>query len=572
MAEHSDSGGPVASLLGFLRRGWVFNVDLVRELVRHRFFRALREVDWSPYQLGPILIASVLINLLELASPLYINIVYTSVLPSGSLASLVVLTVAVVVLMVLGGWLKALRLGLTGADGARLEHQRRLQAMDHFLRIPVGRYLAQSPAAHLDRLTSINLLRDESVIQSLTVAIDLVFSLLFVLVLFLLAGSVALVAVLAIFVYLLRALAFARDFEVLSKTRDRLELGRATYQNTLMDSIGLIKANGLGRQYLVGHERLQEELARQRMINNTFSGKVQAFGSLMGQLTFACIATWGGLRVIQGDLLVGALAAALLLAGKILNPWQQAMGLWSSYRRLVHAREQYDSLMQTPVESEGGRAQIEPTSDGLLTLVRGGQSLLAVPQGSVVLLRDQAFGTEGRHLFMDLLQIESSQSGLQLNGLDIEAYNREQLRESIAFVDPSHQFFEGSLLQNITSFQPRRYQRKALFWSYLAGLDETVRALPQGYSTVMGTSVPAGLSRDTQQLFQVVNALSRNPQVLLLDLSDCSYGKQFIDGLQRILRRTRGRTTVLISGPGRILQSLCDQQIDLPSTHREVLA
>ena len=61
-----------------------------------------------------ILIASVLINLLELASPLYINIVYTSVLPSGSMASLVVLTIVVVVLMLLGGWLKIVRLSLTG--------------------------------------------------------------------------------------------------------------------------------------------------------------------------------------------------------------------------------------------------------------------------------------------------------------------------------------------------------------------------------------------------------------------------------------------------------------------------
>ena len=99
---------------------------MIEELVNHRFFQSLGEVDWSKYQLGPILIASVLINLLELASPLYINIVYTSVLPSGSMSSLVVMTVAVVLLMVLGGWLKTVRLGFTGGDGARLEHQRRL--------------------------------------------------------------------------------------------------------------------------------------------------------------------------------------------------------------------------------------------------------------------------------------------------------------------------------------------------------------------------------------------------------------------------------------------------------------
>ena len=88
----------------------------------------------------------------------------------------------------------------------------------------------------------------------------------------------------------------------------------------------------------------------------------------------------------------------------------------------------------------------------------------------------------------------------------------------------------------------------------------------------MGTSVPSGLSRDAQQLFQVVTALARSPQVLLLNLSDCSYGKEFMDGLQRILSRTKGRTTVLISGTGLELNSLSDQHIDVPFMGREELA
>ena len=546
------------------------SVELVDELIHHRFFQSLRQVDWSDYQLGPILIASVLINLLELSSPLYINIIYTSVLPSGSMASLVVLTIAVVLLMVLGGWLKAIRLGLTGGDGARLEHQRRMQSLAHFLQMRLVDYLRVSPAAHLDRLNSINLLRDESALQSLTVAIDLIFSLLFVLVLFLIAGSVGIVAVVAIVVYLLRALAFARVFEDLSKRRDRLELDRIAYQGKLMDSIDLIKSNGLGRQFLVGNEQLQEELAWQRMVNNNFDGQVQAFGALMSQLTFAAIVTWGALRVIQGGLLVGALAAALLLAGKILNPWQQAMALWSSYRRLAHARDEFDALMAIPVESEGG-SELIGGSGGMVTLTLEGRNLAAVPSGSVVLLRDRQFGAEVRHLFMGLIQI-TSQPGLQLNGLPIERYQRDDLREAVAYVDPSREFFEGTLLENITSFQPRRYQRKALFWSYLTGLDTTVRGLPQGYATAMGTSVPTGLSRDAQQLFQVVTALSRSPNALLLDLSDCSYGKEFIDGLERILKRTRGKITVLISGTGRVLNTISDQQIDLSDSMSEVLA
>ena len=558
-------------LINGIQDGWRTNVELIQELVSHRFFQSLREVDWRQYQLGPILVASVLINLLELASPLYINIVYTSVLPSGSMSSLVVMTVAVLLLMVLGGWLKTVRLDLTGGDGARLEHQRRLAGLAHFSQMRLSDYLSASPATHLERLNSINLLRDESALQSLTTAIDLVFSLLFVLVLFLIAGSVGIVAVIAIVIYLLRTLAFARDYEGISKQRDRLELERLSYQTKLMGSIDLIKSNGLGRQFLVGNEQRQEELAWQRMVNNNFSGQYQAFGSLMSQLTFAGIVTWGALLVIQGSLLVGALAAALLLAGKILTPWQQAMGLWNSYRRLAHARDEYDALMAIPVEAEGGEEKLVLAAEGALSLSLDGRPLAVIPTGSVALLRDQQFGAQVRHLFMDLIQIEADPR-LQLNGLPIGSYHREALRDGIAYVDPSRDFFDGTLLQNITSYQPRRYQRRALFWAFLTGLDTTVRSLPQGYSTAMGTSVPTGLSRDCQQLFQVVTALARSPQLLLLDLSDCSYGKEFIDGLQRILGRTKGRTTVLISGAGRVLGSVSDQQIDMPAQGREVFA
>ncbi len=559
-------------LVASIRHAWNASFGLIEEFISHRFFQSLRDVDWSKYQLEPILISSVLINLLELASPLYINIVYMSVLPRGAISSLIVTTVAVVLLMVLGGWLKIVRLGFVGEDGARLEHQRRLEGLVHFTQMRLSDYLSASPATHMERLNSINLLRDESALQSLTTAIDLVFSLLFVLVLFLIAGSVGFVAVLSIVIYMLTALAFAREYEGISKQRERLELERLIYQDKMMASINLIKSNGLGRKFCVANEQRQEELAIQRMVSNNFSGRIQAFGSLMSQLTFAGIVTWGALLVIQGGLQVGALAAALLLAGKILTPWQQAMGLWSSYRRLAHSRDEYDALMATPVEGEGGDKKLVKVSGTLsLTLALDGQALAEIPSGSVALLRDQQFGASTRHLFMALIQIEP-EARLQLNGLPVASYQREALRACISYVDPARQFFEGTLLENITSFQPRRYQRRALFWTFLSGLDTKVRALSHGYETGMGTSVASGLSRDAQQLCQVVTALARIPQVLLLDLSDCSYGKDFIDGLQRILSRTKGRTTVLISGAGPELSSLSDQQINVPSKGREVLA
>jgi ABC-type protease/lipase transport system fused ATPase/permease subunit len=186
-----------------------------------------------------------------------------------------------------------------------------------------------------------------------------------------------------------------------------------------------------------------------------------------------------------------------------------------------------------------------------------------------MIVRDANAGADARHLFLSLLQIETGLD-LNVNGLPVDTYNRERLRREVIYVDPAQAYFDGTLLQNITSFQPNRYSRKALFWSVLVGIDDKVRNLSDGYSTAMGTSVPTGLSRDTLQQFQLIRGVALEPRLLLVDLSESSYGKEFIDGFAKLLKRTHGRTTVLICGAGNALNALTDQSIDLPALNLEV--
>ena len=542
--------------------------DSYKEISTSRYFLSLKRVDWNEYQIQPILIASILINIIELSSPLYINIVYTSILPSGSISSLIVLTTFLTFLILLGGWLKSVRLMLTGADGGRIEHQKRLEGVSHFLQLRLTDFLRLAPGQHLQRLTSINLLRDESALQSLTVAIDLVFSVLFVLILFLIGGTLGLIATFSILVYLLRAVIFARDFEELSRRRDRIELNTRTYQDRLVDASELIKSNGLREQMLVSNERFQEDQARERLIHNSFAGSYQAFGSLMSAITFATGVTWGAVLVVNGWLSVGALAASILLLGKILSPWQQAMGLWNSYRRLAHSRDEFDALMALPIEADGGEKVINLSNRSNLNITVADQTIITVERGMSILFRDEKFGLDARKLFLELIQITPNQD-LKVNGIPIEQYQRSQLRQDVAYVDPARSFFEGSLIDNLTGFQPNRHRRAALFWSYLSGLDQQVKNLPQGYSTAMGGTVSSGLSRDAQALAKVVTALSRGPQVLLLDLTDCSYGKFFVDSLERILRRCKGNISILVGGGGLVMSRLVDRQLDIQAALKE---
>jgi ATP-binding cassette, subfamily C, bacterial LapB len=568
-----STSGAIGSVQRWLRSAWDEAFDVIDDLIHHPFFHSLRQTAWDDFQVVPILIASILINILELASPLYINIVYTSVLPSGSLSSLIVLTIAVIILILLGAWLKTVRLGLTGGDGARLEHRRRMEVFSHFLQIRLSNYLKVAPANHLERLESINLLKDEFATQSLTTSIDLLFSFLFILVLFLIAGPVAVIALIAILAYVLKALSAARQFESLSKEVDDLKIDRTTHQVKLLDAAEFIKSNGLNRQVLFGNEQIQEKLSKHRFLRNAMNGKNQAFTAFMSQLTYASILTWGAILVIDGRLTFGALSAALLLAGKILGPWQQAMMQWTSYRKLQHAREEFKELMRTPVELYDEVLSFTFTVDPSEPLLLSSEeSILAnVKPGSVALLRDSHFGEDARKLLMRIIRVEPDNQ-LLLNGLAISSYSKSSLRSQIAYVDPARDFFTGSLLENITSFQPKRYQRRALFWSFLSRLDATVKALPHGYATPTGCDIPSGLSRDAQQLFHIVTALARSPKILMIDLADCSYGKEFISGMERIFRRTRGNTTVLLAGTGRVLRNISDYEIDIGTLENEVPA
>ena len=104
-------------------------------------------INWDSYQLKPIIVSSIIINILELSSPLYINILYTSILPSESVSSLIVLTGIVITLMLINGWLKSLRLSLTGDGGAKIDHKKRLEAMSHFLQINLDDFLSALESA-----------------------------------------------------------------------------------------------------------------------------------------------------------------------------------------------------------------------------------------------------------------------------------------------------------------------------------------------------------------------------------------------------------------------------------------
>lgn len=547
---------------------------LLHELFYHQYFSSLKTLNWKEFRVGQIIIASVLINLLELASPVYINIIYSVILPRAAMESLIFLTALLVVLLLLSAWLKAMRLDLIGEDSARVTHSKRIKAISHFVSIPISRFLESSPSKHISSLNSINLLKDESAIESLTTAIDLLFSFAFILFLFMIGGIIAIPVIIGIAFYFLKSLSFAKEYELVSKEQDELELQRITTQIDMIDSVDLIKVNGLNSQFLTSVEPLHESLSWRRMKNNQCLSNHQAFGSLINQATLALLVTVGAILVINDRLLVGALAASILLSGKIFQPWQKLSTLWSSYRSLTHSQDEYTTLMNTPIllDNHLNAKHLDSTvSLSTWSITTRDIEIQNILPNKANFINSHSYEPAVKQLFANFILADSNQTVL-FNNIQISQFDSTELIDNIAYVNPSHQFFNGSLIQNLTSFQPSKFKRSALFWSFMLGIDQKIKCLPMGYETPLGNHTLSGLSSDEEKLLHIVSGLSVKPLILLMDLNDCTFGHQFIDGMQMIIERCRGRMTLLIAGSSPIFNKISDNTIQPVNSNKSGVA
>ncbi|MDA9149174.1 ABC transporter transmembrane domain-containing protein [Synechococcus sp. AH-229-G18] len=526
-----------------------FEFELVKSIVKF---------DWDEVRYKQIIITSILINLLELAAPLYINIVYTVIIPTKAYESLLILSGVVILMIIASGILKSVRLFILGQDSARFEHTKRLSLIRHFLLIPVSKFLETSPSSSFARLNSINLLRDEGALQFVSTSIDIVFSIIFILVLMFLGGPFLVLPVIGAIIYYIREGYVRLDYyKSLNRERNLLEIKNMNYQANIIESVETIKSNGLSRNFISEEEVLRENISSHKVIENINLSYFKSYGRLVNQSTYALVITIGAILIINDRMLIGSLTACILLVGKIIGPWQQAIDFLRSYIRLDFARDEYDEIMNTSINFDvsGHNSFNQIFNSELMTIKPAKDNEIDLKINQSSLIRDNSQGQKVREIFMNLMQIENN-SEIKINNISTSDFIIGEVFSGVSYVNPAHQFFEGSILQNISSFQQSKYKKSALFWTFYLSLDEKIKMLPKGYETAIGGTKNSGLSRDDILLLHIIRGLARKPKLLCIDLIDCSFGKSFVDGLEIILNRCNNKSTVLLCGSGSILAKL----------------
>ena len=455
--------------------------------------------------------ASVAINLLVLAVPLYINRIYSSVLPQKAGDSLLVITLLLLAVLVVDVMLKAGRAWVLSWLGASQEHRLRLNAIRALLAAPLGVAESKSINERLNQIRAATQLRSVFEQQWLVRRIDVPFAVVYLLVLALIGGWLVLIPLFLLPLFLWQANQASRRMEAALQNRHHSEAFRDDVTLALLMGAPTVKALNLEGFLVRRLEPAQEELCQALLRQEISTARLQNLSQLFAQWSQLLIVSFGGWMVINQSLSSGALAACTLLSGQVTLPLSKLFTAETQQTSINLAQRDYDSLCNLPAEPHLLRGDPVPTqgalTTGALRLMPGDSAVLAggAPQQSTAFLES-------------LTALDGVMPpDLCFDGQSTQAMERTALRQRLRLVKNGTPLLSGSVLDHLTQFRCSQLGDQAAALCDQHGVAPAILSLPRGYDTEIGEKQEFPLANGLIFQLQVIQALMEDPAVLLVD-------------------------------------------------------
>lgn len=475
-----------------------------------------------------IALAAFLINLLSLAFPLFVMNVYDRVLPNGAVASLVALSLGVILAFAFEIAMRMVRSRMIDLTGKQIDITLAARLFSHVLGLRME-HKPRSAGMLANQIRDFESVREFCTSGTVIAATDLVFAFIFLGFMFAIVGPLAVVPLVLLPISL--AIGFLIQRPLDAAVQD-MQVEAAARHGILVESIGALEtirvlgAEGRVQTHwersVAASTRAGEALHRWSALSLTLSGAAQNIASLL-------IVIWGVFMVLSSHITIGALIAATMLSGRILGPVTNIASVMMRGTRTLHALRAIDKLMQLPVERPRDRVFIARSiREGAL---RFENVTFRYPEAAADALSDVSFairpgervGIVGRigsgktTVGRLATALYTPQSGMVLvDGVDIRQYDPADLRAGIGFVTQECELFRGTLRENVVMGRPEASDEELIAAARVAGLEAFVARAPQGYDMPVAEG-GRSLSGGQRQAVALARALIRRPRILFLD-------------------------------------------------------
>lgn len=506
-----------------------------------------------------VLVASLFIQIFALITPLFFQVVIDKVLPHKGDSTLIVIFVGLLLIGAFDVTLQYLRAYALNHTTSRIDVELGARLFDHLLRLPLSYFETRSTGQTVARVRELETIRSFMTGQGLTSVVDLLFTVVFVAVLFLYSPFLTLIVLASAPVYAIVAMVLRPVLR--QRINERFNCGAASQQFLVESIVGIQTLKAAAIEPVLRNE-WEEKLAA--YVKTSF--QAVSLGSLgqniiqyVSKATTALVIFFGAQAVINGDMSIGALVAFTMIMNQVTAPILRLSQLWQDFQQVQVSVDRLGDILKSPIESHPqscanlapARGAIKISNVSFRYQPNGIEVLkdinLEIPEGQVIGIVGPS--GSGKSTLTKLIQrlYRPEQGQLFLDGIDISHVDTSWLRRQIGVVLQENLLFNRSIHDNIALANPALPRGAVIAAAKLAGADEFISKLPLGYDTMIEER-GSNLSGGQRQRIAIARALVTQPRILILDEATSALDYESEQIIRANMRQmTRGRTVIIIA-------------------------
>jgi ATP-binding cassette, subfamily B, bacterial len=506
-----------------------------------------------------VLVASLTLQILGLATPLITQVVIDRVMVQGSLPTLDVMAIAMLGVAVFECVLGILRLFIFTHTARRLDLSLSAQLFRHLMRLPLAYFESRRVGDTVARVQELENIRQFLTGTALTVVLDSIFAVVYLALMFF--YSIPLTGV-ALAVLPLYAALTLTTTPVLRNWLNETFNRSADSQSFLVETVtGIhsVKAHAAEKPSRDRWEGLFARYIRTSFKASTTSNISNNLGDFLTNFSYLLILWVGAHLVIKQNLTVGQLVAFQMLSGRVTGPLLRLVQLWQNLQQVLLSVDRIGDILNVAPEAEPGSGLVLPPLQGQ---VKFDQVFFRYNPAHEPVLKGISFNVEpgmlvgvvgrsgsGKSTLSKLLQrLYLPESGqILVDGFDIKSADLYSLRSQMGVVLQEDFLFNGNILDNISLGRADISAEQVIEAARLAVAHDFISELPHGYETNVGERGTA-LSGGQRQRVALARLFLSNAPILVLDEAtsalDSETEQQVLQNLQRVAEH---RTVFLIA-------------------------
>lgn len=527
------------------------------DLPRSHWFWSVVKVHWRSY--GHIALAALLTNMLALATPLFTMSVYDRVVPNGAIPSLIALSIGMGLAILFDFVFRTVRSRIIDVTGKSVDVTLAANIFEHVM----GIKMAQRPGSVgivANQLRDFDSAREFFTSGSIVSITDLTFALLFIGVLFIIAGPLAWIPLIMLPIMIGLGLAVQRP---LDRAMKALQAESSARHGVLVESLaGLetVRATGAEARMQTLWERSVAATARSGEAVHFWASLALTSANAAQQITSLLLLSVGVFLILDGRLTVGALVAANMLAGRVLSPIAGIASVITRGTQTLSALKSIDRIMSLERERSPQRAYVaRRINEGRVSFENVSFTYPNAPNKALDKLSfkieaGERIGVIGRvgsgktTVGRLLLGFYEPQEGrILVDGVDSRQYDPSDLRTGVGFAMQDTDLFFGKLRDNIALGKPEATDEEILAAARLAGVESFIAGHPMGYDMPISEG-GRSLSGGQKQAIGLARVLIRKPRILFLDEPTAHFDiRSEQEFLERLKAMRESQMTIIIS-------------------------